>query len=667
MNRPRPISTRRHLRKFFGCLLSLLSIGSLRARAAEVVYLAAHTGPTYTQSQVETAARFYGLDLDIKTIQSTGDLAPALRAVSDRSTLAVVIDADALPALPLDQILQTAHSNNHPSVAILVAGITDRTPAAALSSWSAGAFSSAHLSDSAAFNLVASDREITRQLSGVRLPIALGRGIPSLTVSNSGTPQTLIELSPASSPSPTFARTRVHGQEIFFATEVHAPEVALSPDPYRQQAIFSSLAAPMIFLRYAGGDRAWHTPGDYANFTIDDLWLREPYGHVNFAGLLHQSQAHNFHTTVAFIPWNFDRSQPAVVSLFRANPDRLSISVHGNNHLHQEFGPLDKHPLRQQTEDIEIALARMERFRQLTGIRYDPVMVFPHSVSPSATLGALKRANYLGTANSLSVPSDAQAPADTEFALRTATLAFANFPSLRRYSAESDIPETQIAIDAFLGNPMLFYAHESFFATGITAFNNVADEVNRRQPGIQWTSLGDIMEHLYLERTRADGDIDIRAYSSSLRLRNTEAHDLTFVVRKDEDFTSPISLSVDGQPYPFERVGNTLELRLPIPAHQAREISVRYGNPAGPTPVNIRRTSPYIASVRLLSDLRDNWVSNTTLGRRFIHSYADFGPQWNRGFVAFACLVALTLGAFYLRRPQSRGAAVSRPSVTRSS
>ncbi len=639
-------------------------MGARPAVAAEVVYLAAHTGPTYTQSQIETAARFYGLDLEIRTLHAAGDLVPALRAVSDRGTLAVVIDADALPALPLDQLLKSTHGN-HPSVAILVAGITDRTPAPLLSSWSAGTISSAHLSDSAAWNLVGSDPEITRQLSGVRLPLAPGSSAPALTIGNTGSVQTLMELSPASSPSPTFVRTRVGNQEIFFATEVHAPAVSLGPDPYRQQAIFSSLAAPMLFLRYAGGDRAWHTPGDYANFTIDDLWLREPYGHVNFAGLLRESQVHNFHTTIAFIPWNFDRSQPAVVSLFRANPDRLSISIHGNNHLHQEFGPLDKHPLRQQTEDIEIALARMERFRQLTGIPYDPVMVFPHSVSPSATLGALKQANYLGTANSLNVPSDAQAPADAEFALRTATLNFANFPSLRRYSAESDIPETQIAIDAFLGNPMLFYAHESFFSSGVTAFNNVADEVNRRQPGIRWTGLGNIVQHLYLERTRSDGDIDIRAYSSSLRLRNTEARDLTFVVRKDEDFTSPISVDVDGQPYPFERVGDTLELRLPIPAGHTREISIRYGNPAGPTPVNIARTSPYIASIRMLSDLRDNWVSNTTLGRRFIRSYADFGPQWNRGFAALACLVALAFGTFYLRRTQGRVAAVSRRSVTK--
>ena len=665
MNRDKPISTRVRLLRLFGGLLTIFVACGTPALAADVVYLAASDAPTYTRVQIETATRFYGFDLEVKTIRGVGDIEPALRAVSDPKILAVVINADALSRLRLDQILASAHKRPQ-ALAILVAGITGSTPATLLSAWSGGAISSASVSDpvASAKNLVAPVGNITRQLGGIRLPLARS-AVPWFTLGGNGFTQTLMEISPASNPSPTFLCTRVRGQEMFFATEVHAPEVTLSPDPYRQQAIFSSLAAPMIFLRFAGGDRAWHTPGNYANFTIDDLWLREPYGHVNFEQLLGESQAHNFHTTIAFIPWNFDRSQPAVVSLFLAHPERLSICIHGNNHVHQEFGPLAQHPLERQVKDIGIAVARMERFKQLTGIPYDPVMVFPHSVSPSETLAALKQANYLGTANSLNVPSNAQTPAGIDFALRTASLRFADFPSLRRYSAESEIPEAQIAIDTFLGNPMLFYAHESFFASGITAFDDVADRVNRRQPGIQWTSLGEILQHSYLERTRVDGSVDIRADSSSIRIRNTEGHDTTFIIRKDEDFTLPLSVLVDGQPHSFERAGNTLELRLPIAANRTREISIRYGNLNAPPPFNIARGSLYIAAIRLLSDFRDNFVSNTSIGRRFIHSYADLGPLWNRAFLVLAGLAALVFGALYLRRNKSVPVTAAPPHATR--
>ena len=81
-----------------------------------------------------------------------------------------------------------------------------------------------------------------------------------------------------------------------------------------------------MYLRAAAGDKAWHFPRQYANLTVDDPWLIEPYGHLSYAGLLAEMEKHNFHTTVAFIPWNFDRSRPDVVSIIRAHPDRFSVS-----------------------------------------------------------------------------------------------------------------------------------------------------------------------------------------------------------------------------------------------------------------------------------------------------------------------------------------------------
>ena len=163
---------------------------------------------------------------------------------------------------------------------------------------------------------------------------------------------------------PVFARSRVDGQEIFFATATPPIPVTVTPDPYLEPLVFSNLAPMMMFLRYAAGDRAWHSTGHYANFTIDDLWLREPYGQVNYGDLLKQMEQHNFHTTIAFIPWNFDRRYAGCVSLFGQHADRFSICVHGNNHYHQEFGPYDSNRLTGQVENIKQGLARMERFRQ---------------------------------------------------------------------------------------------------------------------------------------------------------------------------------------------------------------------------------------------------------------------------------------------------------------
>src|ERR1035438_10154069 len=107
--------------------------------------------------------------------------------------------------------------------------------------------------------------------------------------------------------------------------------------------------------------------------------------------LLREMKKHHFHTTVAFIPWNFDRSAPQTVAMFRKNSEYFSITIHGNNHDHQEFPSLKDRALDVQTANIRQAVVRMEKFQSLTRLAYDRVMVFPHSIAPWETPDALKR------------------------------------------------------------------------------------------------------------------------------------------------------------------------------------------------------------------------------------------------------------------------------------
>jgi hypothetical protein len=623
----------------------------LSASAANVVYIDKPSGSPYTRQQFETAASFYGLDMNVDVLSASADLSTVLKTIRNPMTVAIMVNADTLPALNREKVL-AALAARMQKIPLLISGISDRTRPELLKQWSSGAITGCQrsaIAQATGSYAVANVSDVTRQLGGITLPLSQ-REMLYLNLDRDRGAQWLTQARFGSVGLPVFARSVVDGQNLFFAAENQAGDIPASSDPYRQQAVFTSIATPMIFLRYAAGERAWHTPADYANMTIDDLWLREPYGHVNYEELLQEAQRHNFHATIAFIPWNFDRSQPKMVSLFLEHPDRLSVCVHGNNHVHQEFGPLETHPLEAQTGDIKQGLARMEKFQQLTNIPYDAVMVFPHSISPQATFSELKRYNFLATANSLSVPSDAVAPSDLEFALRTATLRFADFPSLRRYSSETDIPKAQLAIDAFLGNPMLFYVHESFFAAGKDAFNKTADIVNQLQPDTKWSGLGDIVQHLYLEKLRDDGNFDIRAYTGTISLSNHHQRDALFFVEKKEDFALPLKVFVDGKPYPFRRDGTSLRLELPIQNGVTRKIEIRYGDPIKFAVVDITKNSPKITAIRLLSDFRDNFVSNTALGRRFIHSYVDYGSEWNRGIALLFVLLALAGAGFYLCR-----------------
>jgi len=629
-----------------------LALLSLHASAAHILYIGQPRVQDDTRRQISAVAAFYGLQVDDLAWQHGRPGPLAARSLNESSLVAVIITAEALPALSPEQSFALLHSRRS-GMPLLIAGINDNTPPALLKYWSSGSVAACRRSPVApvpGHYKIAGAGDVTQQLSGTILPLERQQ---VLYLDLSGDAQPVVQASFAGSALPVLARTPSPLRNVFFATEQPNIDIPLAPDPYRQQQVFAALVSPMIFLHYAAGEYAWHSPGAYANFTIDDLWLREPYGHVSFPALLEQAQQHGFHATIAFTPWNFDRSQPAVAALFRKHPDRLSICIHGNNHIHQEFGPFSTHPLEKQTQDIEQALARMEKFAQLTKIAYDPVMVFPHSISPAATFSALHRDNYLATVNSLNVPSDASTPPGLDFALRTATLQFSSFPSLRRYSAETDIPPSQLAIDAFLGNPMLFYAHESFFASGIGAFNSTADFVNRLQPSTQWRSLGDIVQHLYLEKLRDDGNIDIRALSGSIRLRNDQTRNVTFFIEKQEDASVPLIVLVDGQPFHFVRKGTQLTLQLPIAAGTTKLVEIRYPNSNNIAAVDISRSSPEATVIRLLSDFRDNAVSDTRPGRWFIRSYVKNASYWNGAF-ALLLLLAILLGAYiYLGRRKS--------------
>ena len=203
---------------------------------------------------------------------------------------------------------------------------------------------------------------------------------------------------------------------------------------------FAGIAPAMMFIKYSAGEQGWHALHHYANLTIDDPSLQEPYGFLDYKGLLVEMEKHNFHSTIAFIPWNYDRSDPEVVSLIRNHPERFSICIHGDNHDHKEFEDYGSKPLDVQVAALRQSLARMDRFQALTGIPYDKVMIFPHSIAPEKTLEALKTYNYLATINSTNVPMDSVRPPGLLFAMRPVTLSFGGFPSIIRYSVAVPTP-----------------------------------------------------------------------------------------------------------------------------------------------------------------------------------------------------------------------------------
>jgi len=593
--------------------------------ASAVVSVGKYGETTAVRSQVDLASRFYGLDVQSLAVRDRNDSKRVVEALRQSDALAAVVTADTLSDLDQAQVFSALRRPGRENIPLLIVDAYVHDLPASVSKWTGRRVIGcrAPARDSGAWELVISkENEIAYQLAGVTLPLK-GTVTCSLELARDSAVRVLGEVSNQVENQPAFVDFFIGRQHVFILAGFAPGGGASVPDSDNLVGTFSNIAPVMMFLRHATGDRAWHTIGHYANLTVDDPWLIEPYGNLDYQALLEEMEKHNFHLTTAFIPWNFDRCQSDVVSLFHRHPDRFSVCVHGNNHDHREFGEYRREPLIRQIANIKQALARMEEFKRSTGIPYDPVMVFPHAVAPAETFGVLKKYNYWATANSQNVPLDSSAPGDPLFILRPETLAFDNFLSLKRHSpGEASVSPTALAVNSYLGNPLLFYEHQEFFHRGISAFNWVADEVNRIEPETQWRSLGYIVQHLYLLRLRRDQDYDVLAFSPNFHLTNPGGRSAIFHVRKPENLTPPIrSLFVDGEPFPYQVSRDEILLDVSLASRQSRRVEIAYVNDLDLANIDVSKKYLWGNIARRLSDFRDLRLSRSTLGRKLTDLY----------------------------------------------
>ena len=646
----------RSLRIACAVLFSIL-MPSLWCLSADIVFVRSAGGTPTQQEELEIAASFYGLDLQVVTVTAKDDDHILSRAIERKDTLAAVVAADALALVKEEALLRALSRKSRANVPLLILGVTPETDPTLLIAWSGGALVSCRRSRSLRRPLYVVDRvaSLTRQLSGLELPFP-GNDTSYFVLAQNSKGQMITGVRDEKEVFPMFIQAFLDPHRVFFSSKTPSPsDTGDEGNTVNVMNAFSTVAPAMMFIKYCVGEQGWHALHHYANLTIDDAWLRQPYGHLDYRGLFEEMQKHNFHTTIAFIPWNYDRSEPEVASLVRGHPERFSICIHGNNHDHKEFADFKSKSLTDQIAALREALSRMDSFQRLTAIPYDKVMVFPHGIGSESILEALKTYNFTATINRPNVPFDIFRPPAFALALRSVVFSWGDFPSLTRYPAGWQNPAVLIALNDFLDNPLLFYGHQDLFVNGINAFDAMADRVNKFDPEIRWRSLGDIVRHLYLVRLRDDSNYDVLAFSSSLSLDNTTGHDSIFYVRKQESSTPVISsVSVDGQPCNYRLHHGYLELSVDIPAGKTRNVVVLYQNDLRLVPASATKHSLRIYLLRRVSDFRDITMSRYAVGRAITHVYYLTESPGQLIIGAFALILACGCGGRALRAIRRR-------------
>lgn len=337
---------------------------------------------------------------------------------------------------------------------------------------------------------------------------------------------------------------------------------------------FSRLLPAAMFLRSAYESRCWHSKHLFGNFIIDDPPLKPSYGCLNYRDLVSRMDACEFTSTIAFIPWNYRRTDHEVTQLFRERPDRLSLCVHGCDHTAAEFSSTDPAVL---NSKVQLASTRMNTLHRQNSLSYSKTMVFPQGRFSTVALMALKSNNYLAALNSSASPADSGANGSLTLAdfLEPAITRYGGVPVfLRRYPSGLE----QFAFDLFFGKPLFVVEHHAYFNDGGARLAAFVSRLNSFT-GLEWTGLHEIMTKSYLTCELSEEVTACRLYTNHHVIENYTEHDRTFIVTKFEPRDVPIeNVLVNGQATQFTLGGNVLEFATQIPALSSAVVKIVYRN-----------------------------------------------------------------------------------------
>jgi hypothetical protein len=300
-----------------------------------------------------------------------------------------------------------------------------------------------------------------------------------------------------------------------------APAELAEGEPLRDRfgaGRFLALLPLLELLRELTAETAWRPPPLRAAFLLDDPNLHWPsYGFLSLPRLGRHAAEHRYHLALAMVPLDARIAHPEAARLLRER-DGISLCVHGNDHYGGELGQI-----REQGEAMALAaqaLRRISAFERRTGVPVSRVMVPPHEECSETMAAALARTGFAAISMTrpfpwLSAPprhwlTDGRSGALPGWA--PADVTPSGLPVLLRHPlAAPHFSPAELALRAYLDQPLILYGHHDDLAEGLDVLAERSNAVNRLG-AVRWGSLGALAAGNF--HSRLDGDLlRLRPYS----------------------------------------------------------------------------------------------------------------------------------------------------------
>ena len=329
-----------------------------------------------------------------------------------------------------------------------------------------------------------------------------------------------------------FFRLRYEGTDVFLSLSHRVVDMdAELPNGVFDVREHALSAVPIaLYVRWAFPQVCWRSPRTNACLVIDDPVLQPTYGFLDFERLLELMKREGFSSNIAFIPWNWRRSDPRVVRLFKENPREYSLSVHGCDHTRGEFGGGDGARL---YGTAKRSLERMHCHQIRTGLGHDPVMVFPQGVFSEAAMKALRGAGFIGAVNNDTISVDAP-PRTIRISdvWDVAVMKYSGFPLFTRRYPWDGIEN--FAFDSLLGKPAIVVIHHDFCRDQGVRLIGFVEDLNRLRCRLDWRSLGEVVRRSCRQREVEPGVREVEMYGLELRIENEASRARHVRIRRRE-------------------------------------------------------------------------------------------------------------------------------------
>jgi hypothetical protein len=278
---------------------------------------------------------------------------------------------------------------------------------------------------------------------------------------------------------------------------------------------FIGLLPLVDFLRNITGLSEYRKPRQTACIMIDDPNLHSTrYGYIGFKEIAEHARSNNYHVAFAAIPLDLCYANKKAVNIFHNSPERLSLLIHGNNHLSNELGSDYDHLER--ISLVSHALARVQHFERKTGLRISRVMAAPHGTCSASMLEAMAECGIEGGAISFGslYKANRQAGWGPIMGLAPSTI-IAGLPVFNRIHLSMDYTN-EIFLAAYLNQPIIPNGHHWDLKDHFETLRAQVDVINS-MADVHWGSMHDIARMNYLYRTEGE-EIKVKALSRRIVL-----------------------------------------------------------------------------------------------------------------------------------------------------